>query len=293
MPTIPKTVSRYPNKEIRVKESIDTGDKLPSRFSLNLGALFEMLPHLMDYDGQIELHFPVFPYQREDKAYKEFEGTANEIVHNPLKNFCKLLDNSLPYTNFVTYDLHSDVPKFYLPRLKNITQSEIWGDILYPQLAQKLFAEDNVGASRPVIVAPDAGAIKKVEALSDKLAKKSIPLIKEGYIQGLKVRDPSTGALSGFKAYGDIAGNDCLIFDDLCDGGGTFLGLAKELRDQGARDLHLVVTHGYFSKGLEDLASVFKTIHTTDTVTTMKTVERKGLYVYPLLEGQDFYTKWD
>lgn len=41
-----------------------------------------------------------------------------------------------------------------------------------------------------------------------------------------------------------------LIVDDICDGGGTFVGLAKELRAAGATRVYLYVTHGIFSKRL-------------------------------------------
>ena len=44
-----------------------------------------------------------------------------------------------------------------------------------------------------------------------------------------------------------------LIVDDLCDAGGTFIGSAQVLRDAGARSVSLYVTHGVFSKGVENL----------------------------------------
>lgn len=94
-----------------------------------------------------------------------------------------------------------------------------------------------------VIIAPDAGATKRVETL-----------IHGRYtiIQGLKHRDMQTGNLSGFSVANPEAVKDkvCLIVDDICDGGGTFIGLAKVLRDAGATKVNLFVTHGIFSKGL-------------------------------------------
>jgi ribose-phosphate pyrophosphokinase len=81
-----------------------------------------------------------------------------------------------------------------------------------------------------------------------------------------KKRDPLTGHLSGFeiKNYNpnpNADGQDLLIVDDICDGGGTFVGLAKELRKAGAKKVYLYVTHGIFSKGLplEGIDRVFTT----------------------------------
>jgi ribose-phosphate pyrophosphokinase len=66
-----------------------------------------------------------------------------------------------------------------------------------------------------------------------------------------KVRDPGTGKLSGFSlvAGPDLLGAHCIIFDDICDGGGTFAGVSTLLKDAGASWVGLAVTHGIFSKG--------------------------------------------
>ena len=48
-------------------------------------------------------------------------------------------------------------------------------------------------------------------------------------------------------------GRNCLIVDDICDGGGTFIPLAKKLKNAGAKTVTLYVTHGIFSKGLDPL----------------------------------------
>jgi ribose-phosphate pyrophosphokinase len=81
-----------------------------------------------------------------------------------------------------------------------------------------------------------------------------------------KSRDVKTGKLTGFKVYAeDLEGKDCLIVDDICDGGGTFIGLAGELKKKNAGNLYLAVTHGIFSKGFEELEKCFDKIFTTDS----------------------------
>ena len=60
-----------------------------------------------------------------------------------------------------------------------------------------------------------------------------------------------------------------LIVDDICDGGGTFLGLAQELKAKNAGNLYLAVSHGIFSRGFEDLEKVFTKIYTTDSFKTI------------------------
>ncbi len=59
-----------------------------------------------------------------------------------------------------------------------------------------------------------------------------------------------------------------LIVDDICDGGGTFNLLAQEFeKDPVANDseLHLWVSHGIFSRGLDNISPTIKKIYTTDS----------------------------
>jgi len=53
--------------------------------------------------------------------------------------------------------------------------------------------------------------------------------------------------------------------DDICDGGGTFLGLATALKEKNAGKLSLIVSHGIFSKGFEELNKSFDTVFTTNS----------------------------
>jgi ribose-phosphate pyrophosphokinase len=59
------------------------------------------------------------------------------------------------------------------------------------------------------------------------------------------------------------------MVDDICDGGGTFLGLAEELKSKNAGKLFLAVSHGIFSKGISKLSSMFENIFTTDSIKSM------------------------
>ena len=83
-----------------------------------------------------------------------------------------------------------------------------------------------------------------------------------------KVRDVTTGALSGFKIV-DLGnykeGDNILVVDDLCDGGGTFIGIAKELRKLNPKKLCLKVTHAVQRKGIENVAKVYDEVYITNS----------------------------
>ncbi len=106
-----------------------------------------------------------------------------------------------------------------------------------------------------VIVQPDKGARARVLMMAQGLGFMVTSCSKE--------RDPVTGKLSRFKVNnpGDVYGKRCLIVDDICDGGATFVALARKLREAGAIEVSLFVTHGIFSKGkdLEGIDAIYTT----------------------------------
>jgi len=119
-----------------------------------------------------------------------------------------------------------------------------------------------------MLIAPDAGASKKVAAIAEELGL--------GCVQALKHRNSEDGKLSNFEVIGEIPEDHVgLIVDDIIDGGGTFAGLAAQIPD---RDIYLAVTHGVFSKGT-DIPGI-KKIWTTDSY---QRVEAENVEVVPVL----------
>lgn len=113
-----------------------------------------------------------------------------------------------------------------------------------------------------VLIIPDKGASVKSEIYS-----KHISGIKDVVFCD-KVRDiEGDGSISIKVRNSELCeGKTCLIVDDICDGGGTFLGIASQINP---KSISLCVTHGIFSKGL-DVFSNFKNIYTTDSFTKLE-----------------------
>lgn len=107
------------------------------------------------------------------------------------------------------------------------------------------------------VIAPDKGAHDRAAAAARVMG---VPVYTAG-----KTRDFDTGKLSGFHMEDELpAEGKLLIVDDICDGGGTFIGLAEATGLPKDR-LDLWVTHGIFSKGFGGLFDHFGVIHTTDS----------------------------
>lgn len=79
-----------------------------------------------------------------------------------------------------------------------------------------------------------------------------------------KVRNPLTGKFEGFTVPEIDRSIPTIIIDDICDGGGTFIGIAKEL-NMPKELMGLYVTHGIFSRGFDELCSFFGKIITTNS----------------------------
>lgn len=106
------------------------------------------------------------------------------------------------------------------------------------------------------LVLPDEGAVKRFYQSFYHRLRGSFNVV-----ECQKKREMSTGKLSGFKVVsGDVYASS-LILDDLCDGGGTFVGLSEVLLNSGAKKIGLCVPHGIFSKGtsLQNISSIYTT----------------------------------
>ncbi|MEZ4933480.1 MAG: phosphoribosyltransferase family protein [Saprospiraceae bacterium] len=114
------------------------------------------------------------------------------------------------------------------------------------------------------LVAPDAGAAKKLHSLAQQINISEI-------ISCEKTRDVSNGKLSGFKVHAtDLKNKTCLIIDDICDGGNTFIGIAKELKNKNAGFIYLAISHGIFSDGFDKFKNIIDGIFTTDSFGEIK-----------------------
>lgn len=192
---------------------------------------------------RVGLFAPYIPYARQDRVSVKGEPLSIAVLADLL--------NSCEFNDVYGLDAHSDVApaliRNYHPldwlKFAKAACSEIEGGRDMSTL---------VGGV-PVLIAPDAGAAKKVAALAR--ARHC------DMVQGRKYRDPNSGQVSisvDVPSYYKHA----IVVDDICDGGATFMDLPSQVKCK----VHLVVTHGIFSKGLKPLFDAgYESIHTTDS----------------------------
>jgi ribose-phosphate pyrophosphokinase len=129
---------------------------------------------------------------------------------------------------------------------------------------------DEHGQKFTGIIAPDKGAVERAGHVARVCG---LPLYRAE-----KKRDETTGNLTGFTCEELPAGGRYLIVDDICDGGGTFRGLA-EATGNPASELALFVSHGVFSGKAIGLTESFGEVFTTDSYPPINDI---GATVIPL-----------
>jgi ribose-phosphate pyrophosphokinase len=227
-------------------------------------ALIELLLLAGDLEHIKKLYIPYFPYARQDRL-------MNDDSVFSLKTICNLI-NTINYEELIIYDSHSDVAPALL---KNVTN-----------YSQKYFLE-KIGEQYPkeiktfeCIISPDAGAVKKSFDCAKYL---NIPQYTAS-----KLRDTKTGNIICTKFYDDVKDKHCLIVDDICDGGMTFIELGKVLKYLGAAKVSLYVTHGIFSQGFDVFKGIIDTIYYTNSLKQCKT-EDINYIRYPKANWETIY----
>jgi ribose-phosphate pyrophosphokinase len=148
----------------------------------------------------------------------------------------------MQFGKVILFDVHSDVSTMLINNCINIFNEQL----------VKTYSKENA-----VLICPDAGASKKMGKYFD----------WNHHITDIvycnKSRDLSNGAITLKVLEPEKCTNrNCIIIDDICDGGGTFMAIASQIE---AAHLTLTITHGIFSKGFTALEEQFDEIIVSDS----------------------------
>lgn len=195
---------------------------------------------------EVTLVMPYIPNARQDRV-KEDEDVFT------LKYMAEII-NQVGFKEVVVLDAHSDVSLALIDRVVNQSPESY---------IQKAIGKARLG-DNGIVFFPDNGSQKRYGSM----VYYDIP---QAY--GVKKRDWSTGEIKGLDVIGDIPKEpfDVLIVDDISSYGGTFYFSAKKLKELGARDIYLYVTHcensilkGKLIEGTE--SGLIKKVFTTDSI---------------------------
>lgn len=189
-------VSQFQNGEFSVQPIHSNGDAVllifPDCSDLNIQILklFLILKNIKHFK-HIDIFMTYIPYSRQDKS------EAFQFILNTLKN--------LQVRQIVTIDIHKETDD---PFILNILPHELFGN--------------RHKESKPIIVAPDIGAIPRATAFARYLQTELITIDKRtGQSQNLHL----------------AKNRDCLVVDDIIDSGRTIMNARKILTSAGARSV--------------------------------------------------------
>lgn len=208
--------------------------------------IVDAVKYIVEFDDNVEyiLHCPYLPYSRQDRVCSVGESLS-------LKVFLKLV--ATQFNTLTTYDIHNpsathSIVGMNTPNLKvveipiNYSNSEEF----LQRLGNTSFTE-YASSEDTVFISVDKGALQRVsQAHSQNMNTNGIVVFDKVRDKGdviTTITPKGTELLKGAK-YG-------IIVDDICDGGATFISIAKTIASINPNILlTLVVSHGVFSKGI-------------------------------------------
>lgn len=267
-----KVIEKHMQSSVRAPEDVEICTRLNN--FLDLEILICAVKSLRNIGiERISLYAPYFMGARSDRL---FEAGGN----NYLKDVVCPIINSLSFYKVTVIDPHSDVLEACLNNFQKVSNLE-----LVKWATREMFgviSEKGPDSKYPcLLVSPDAGAVKKIHKVAEQIGYYGDVVIcsKERDTQG------KLNKVSIFYPTHKYEGQDFVIIDDICDGGATFINIARKLREMmdirkanqqiTPGKIYLIVTHGIFSKGFFDLKYYLNGIYCTNSYANL---ERQAMY---------------
>jgi len=188
---------------------------------------------------KVTLRIPYLMGARSDRVFVDGDCVDLEVVAHAINECC--------FPQVLLYDVHNEIALELIHNSYNIGNASLI----------KLYDKKEA-----VLICPDKGAVTKSKNIYANNQDQFDCIV---FCQ--KERDVKGNLTLSVESPDMCEGKDCVIVDDLCDGGGTFMLIANVLRGNQIKpkSLTLIVTHGVFSKGLTGLFESFDRIITTNT----------------------------
>ena len=202
---------------------------------------------------------PYFGYARQDRKVVPRTSISAKLVSN--------LITKAGADRVVTVDLHAgQIQGFFDIPVDNLFATPIFARHVKKKIKSK----------KIICVAPDVGGTERARALG-KLLNVGLAIVDK--------RRPKPGQSQVMNVIGDVKDQTCIIVDDIIDSGGTIVNAAKALKERGAKEVYVYITHGVLSgdavKKIKN--SVIKNLVITDTIDNGdKTKNVKNIEVLPI-----------
>ncbi len=192
---------------------------------------------------------PYFGYARQDRKVVPRTSISAKLVSN--------LITKAGADRVVTVDLHAgQIQGFFDIPVDNLFSTPIFARHIKKKIKKKDI----------ICVAPDVGGTERARALG-KLLNVGLAIVDK--------RRPKPGKSQVMNVIGNVKDKTCVIVDDIIDSGGTIVNAAKALKDRGAKEVYVYITHGVLSgEAVRKIKnSVIKNLVITDTIDNVEKVK--------------------
>ena len=192
---------------------------------------------------------PYFGYARQDRKVVPRTAISAKLVSDLITN--------AGANRILSVDLHAgQIQGFF-----NIPVDNLFATPIFARHIKKKITLNNL-----ICVAPDVGGVERTRALSRRI-NTNIAIIDK--------RRPAPGKSEVMNIVGNVKNKNCVIIDDIIDSGGTIVNAAKALKEKGAKDVYVYITHAVLSGQAVDKIekSQIKKLITTDTIDNLKKIK--------------------
>ena len=192
---------------------------------------------------------PYFGYARQDRKVVPRTAISAKLVSN--------LITDAGANRILSVDLHAgQIQGFFDIPVDNLFATPIFARHI----------KKNIKTNNLICVAPDVGGVERARALSRRI-NVGIAIIDK--------RRPTPGKSEVMNIIGNVKHKICVIVDDIIDSGGTIVNAAKALKDKGAKEIYVYITHAVLSGSAVDKIkeSQIKKLIITDTIDNSKKIK--------------------
>jgi len=192
---------------------------------------------------------PYFGYARQDWKVVPRTAISAKLVSNFITN--------AGANRILSVDLHAgQIQGFFDIPVDNLFATPIFARHI----------KKNIKTNNLICVAPDVGGVERARALSRRM-NVGIAIIDK--------RRPAPGKSEVMNFVGNVKHKICVVVDDIIDSGGTIVNAAKALKDKGAKEVYVYITHAVLSGSALDKIrkSQIKKLIITDTIDNSKKIK--------------------
>ena len=174
--------------------------------------------------GRITAVMPYFGYARQDRKAKSRDPISAKLVANMLE--------AAGADRVLTMDLHANqIQGFFDIPVDNLLGNPVFVDYYAKKFGDK--CEDMI------VVSPDVGSVTRARTFAQKLHM-NLAIVDK--------RRQKANSCEVMNVIGDVAGKDCILFDDMVDTAGSLCNAAKAIVEVGgAKKVYACATHGVLS----------------------------------------------